>query len=359
VKNQVAYWARMAGVTVAAAAVVIVVFFGVGFGTPAGRAARAFGVALAYSACIAPLAAVLVPRIGARVLRRLPAPVNWMVLVASMIPISLAGSAIATLALTAAGYFDPSSARETFTESAYIALLVTPVFGVVVSAYEFLRTELEQQRAALRISEREEADARRLTALARLGALEARVHPHFLFNTLNSIASLIPSDPTGAERMVTQLASLLRSSLDAESSPLIPLDLELRTVRNYLEIERVRLGDRLRFEIDVPDALLSVPVPRLAIQTLVENSVKHAAAVTRQGAFIRIDAQTSGNRLALRVSDTGPGLGIGREQAGHGLTLVRERLQMLDRGAAHLTIESSVSGASATIDLPLTASDQP
>jgi len=98
----------------------------------------------------------------------------------------------------------------------------------------------------MRTKERDEAKARRAALEAQLASLESRVQPHFLFNTLNSIASLIPSDPGGAERMTTQLASLLRSSLDAADGALVPLADELRTVRDYLDIERVRFGSRMQ-----------------------------------------------------------------------------------------------------------------
>jgi sensor histidine kinase YesM len=101
--------------------------------------------------------------------------------------------------------------------------------------------------------ERETADARRLVAEAQLASLESRVNPHFLFNTLNSIAAMTHTDPQGAERMTHQLASLMRSSLDAASVPLVCLRDEIDLVRSYLAIERVRFGDRLRYTIDVDE----------------------------------------------------------------------------------------------------------
>jgi LytS/YehU family sensor histidine kinase len=109
-----------------------------------------------------------------------------------------------------------------------------------------MRARLEAAELAMRTKERDEAEARRAALEAQLASLESRVQPHFLFNTLNSIASLIPSDPGGAERMTTQLASLLRSSLDAADGALVPLADELRTVRDYLDIERVRFGSRMQ-----------------------------------------------------------------------------------------------------------------
>src|SRR5207245_5430793 len=138
-----------------------------------------------------------------------------------------------------------------FLGSLKISTIVTLIFGVFATAMESLRARLDETTLALRTKERDEADARRLAAEAQLASIESRVQPHFLFNTLNSIAALVHDDPAGAERMTGQLAALLRSSLDSTATPLVTLGDELRVVRAYLEIERVRFGDRLRYRIDV------------------------------------------------------------------------------------------------------------
>ena len=116
-----------------------------------------------------------------------------------------------------------------------------------------MRSRLNEATVALRTKERDEAEARRLAAEAQLASIESRVQPHFLFNTLNSIAALVHDDPAGAERMTGQLAALLRSALDSTATPLVPLDDELRVVRAYLDIERVRFGDRLRYSVELGD----------------------------------------------------------------------------------------------------------
>src|SRR6185295_2995744 len=134
-----------------------------------------------------------------------------------------------------------------------VSVISTLLFGLFFTVVERMRTR--------------EADARRVAAEAQLASLESRVQPHFLFNTLNSISSLIPDDPKAAERMTGQLATLLRSSLDQQGTPLVSIDDELKIVRSYLEIERMRFGSRLRYEIDVDPAVASSRVPRLAVQT--------------------------------------------------------------------------------------------
>src|SRR5262245_53706239 len=218
-------------------------------------------------------------------------------------------------------------------------LVMVAVIFLAVTSYEYLRERLDRTALALRTKERDEAEARRIAAEAQLASLESRVHPHFLFNTLNSIAALIPEDPAGAERMTGQLASLLRSSLDSAAAPLIPLEQELHVVRDYLDIERVRFGQRLQFHIDVDRSAYAWHIPRLSVQTLVENSVKYAVAPRRDGGVIRIAATATDARLRIEVADDGPGFDEQRKIDGHGLALVENRLRMSVGDAARLVIE--------------------
>ena len=229
---------------------------------------------------------------------------------------------------------------------------MTLIFGVSISAIEAMRARLDDTMMALRTKERDEAEARRIAAEAQLAALENRVQPHFLFNTLNSIAALVHDDPARAERMTMQLASLLRSSLDQEGSPLVPLGEELHVVRNYLEIERVRFGDRLRYAIEVDQAWSASRVPRLAVQTLVENSVKYAVSPRREGGSITVHAAGRRNRVQIEVRDDGPGFGAAALEEGHGLALLRARLAMLFGDDASLGIASAPGATSVTLDLP-------
>ena len=159
-------------------------------------------------------------------------------------------------------------------------------FGLFITATRRCGAGSTAATLALRTKERDEAEARRLAAEAQLASIESRVQPHFLFNTLNSIAALTHDDPAGAERMTGQLASLLRSSLDSTATPLVTLEQELRVVRAYLDIERVRFGDRLRYDV-APRWGAAATVPRMALQTLVENSVKYAVSPRREGGASR------------------------------------------------------------------------
>jgi LytS/YehU family sensor histidine kinase len=229
-----------------------------------------------------------------------------------------------------------------FSNSIRVSIVLTLTIGLFITAYEMTRAR--------------EAHA---VTQAQLASLESRVNPHFLFNTLNSIAALIHEDPKGAERMTGQLASLMRTSLDQQATPLVPLDDELKIVRDYLAIEQVRFGDRLRYAIDVDEPARRVRVPRLALQTLVENSVKYAASPRREGAFIHIRASAPDPHAAaapatFTVEDDGPGFDPSTLPEGHGLALLRARLAILFRDPGAIRIESSPRGTRVTLTIPET-----
>jgi LytS/YehU family sensor histidine kinase len=134
------------------------------------------------------------------------------------------------------------------------------------------------------------------------------------------------------------MAALLRFSLDAHSHGLVPLDQEIMIVRDYLEIEQARLGSRLRYQVDTPLDAGELRVPPLAVQTLVENSIKFAVAPDRQGGEIRVLAQHIEGRLQIDVSDTGPGFSLESAAAGHGLDNLRNRLAVLFGDSADLKV---------------------
>jgi signal transduction histidine kinase len=218
------------------------------------------------------------------------------------------------------------------------SIVIAVVVGLTMVTHEKMRYRLHAATLELRTRQVEQERAYKLLAEARLSSLESRIHPHFLFNTLNSIAALIPSDPQRAEDTVGKLASLLRFSLSANQSGLVMLDQELKIVRDYLEIEKTRFGPRLRYEIAVPDALAEVNVPPLALQSLVENSVKHVVSQRSQGASIRIDGARESDRIVLEVSDDGPGFSLDAITPEHGLGNLIARLDLLFGGNGQLDV---------------------
>jgi sensor histidine kinase YesM len=342
---------RMLGWSIAAALTATALsatFGGATWRTPWRRYVEPFAIALLFTGCIVPLAATVIPGVMPAIRRRLPFPLDWAVLFVVMVALGLAGSAVAIGALWVVGYIPQGRLLAWFAQSLRTSIVMTLVFGMSISAVEALRARLDHAEAALRTKERDEADARRLAAEAQLASLESRVNPHFLFNTLNSIATLVHDNPSAAERMTTQLASLLRSSLNG-GAPLVPLGDELNIVRAYLEIERVRFGDRLRFDITADDDATMARVPRLAVQTLVENSVKYAVSTQRAGASVQVRAVAADGHLRVDVIDDGPGFDPSTAPAGHGLALVRERLAMTFGNRAALAIDSAPGRTVATI----------
>jgi sensor histidine kinase YesM len=348
-----AYWARVLAANIGAALVVTVVYSGVSLRTPPQRMLEAFAVSMLFSCIIGPTLGIVMPRVGHAVACRYTFPLDWIVLIATMVSIALAGSFAAILILAAVGYLHGEGIVATWMAGSLKAsIVITLIFGIFITVVETMRRRLDETTVALRTKERDEAEARRLAAEAQLASIESRVQPHFLFNTLNSIAALVHDDPAGAERMTGQLASLLRSSLDSTATPVVPLDQELKVVHAYLDIERVRFGNRLRYSVDVVDGAGRLAVPRMALQTLVENSVKYAVSPRRDGGSIHVRAAAADRRLRITVDDDGPGFDPSARPPGHGLDLLEQRLRMLFGDSASLVVESRPGQTVVRIDVP-------
>jgi len=347
------YWGRIVAINIAATVLATFAFGGVGWQTPWRHVLESASISFLFSTSCSSLCALALPHLVPRISERFAFPMNWVVIVVALIGFASAGTLLALAVLVPIGYIRNTEAYMAwFVNVLKISIVVTLLFGIFGTALEIMRTRLDETTIALRTKELEEERARKLAIEAQLTSLESRVHPHFLFNTLNSIAELVHDDPAAAERVVGQLASLLRSSLDGASMPLVPLEQEVRVVRDYLEIERVRFGDRLRYDVQVADRLGAALVPRLALQTLVENSVKYAVSSRQAGASIRIRATDGGGRVRLEVEDDGPGFDTACTPDGHGLALVRSRLAMTFGDRASLRVESRPGRTLVTLDLP-------
>lgn len=205
-----------------------------------------------------------------------------------------------------------------------------------------------------------EADAAQLEARlahAQLEILRGQMDPHFLFNTLNSIATLTRIDPASAERMTIQLSALLRLSLENAGTQIVPLQQELDFLEHYVAIQQTRFRDRLTVRMQVDTELLSTPVPSLILQPLVENAITHG--ISKSAASGRVDvlvARQNGS-LRIEVADNGVGIADGLGWAGDGIGLgnMRTRLNHLYGDAHKLRIDSSPGGGCrVTIALPIT-----
>jgi sensor histidine kinase YesM len=246
-----------------------------------------------------------------------------------------------------------------------LAPFVLMVLGFSILAsygiFFYLQMKERLQIAAVQLKEREVLAERleKLKAAAELSALQSRIQPHFLFNTLNSIAALIREDPSLAEATTEKLAELFRHVLDSNRREYITLGEEMSIIQHYLEIEKLRLGERLRFRIDMDATLENLQVPGLIIQPLVDNSIKHGIAPLEEGGEILVSAKLSDGRCLIAVQDSGAGFDVAQNNGGYGLQNIHDRLKNLYGDAAGFKMTSSLGeGARVEIILPMAASEK-
>lgn len=280
-------------------------------------------------------------------------PWNWAGILFSLGLIAALSSLMVQLCLFNFGFINRERVWIEFGYKTASVFVIALVIGLSVHTYEKIRDRMQATTLQLRTQELEKERALKLASEARLASLESRLHPHFLFNTLNSISALILEDPLLAEQMVQRLAALLRTSLDACEQNHVPLREEIKLVTDYLEIERARFRERLSYSIDVEPSLQSLPVPPLTLQPLVENSVKYAVSPRTTGGVIRISARLRKTTLALEVWDDGPGFNGEMIPHGHGIDNLRARLLTLLGDEAELSVGSTNAGTSVTVYLPL------
>jgi two-component system, LytTR family, sensor kinase len=224
-------------------------------------------------------------------------------------------------------------------------ILTTLPFGCVV--YFSLAAIAHAIRYFVEASDREVQVARLAEQLtgARFAALQARVNPHFLFNTLNTVAVLVrDNNRDGAVRIVEQLSDLLRRTLRRHGENEVRLDEELELVRQYVAIEHARFSDRLRPSFDVTPGIGAAAVPSFAVQHLVENAIRHGVARREDAGRVAVTARREGGTLVVAVRDDGPGVESGPARGpGRGLANTRERLAVLHGDHASLTVRAVAS----------------
>lgn len=184
--------------------------------------------------------------------------------------------------------------------------------------------------------------------------LRAQLNPHFMFNALNSIRALILEDPDRAQKGITQLSNILRSSLLADRRRTVSLGEEMRTVDDYLALEKIRYEDRLEVRKNIYPETLSVQVPPMMLQTLVENAIKHGVSKPVKGGFVNIEAQFRASKLDLRISNTG--VLEGTDSGGFGLENTAHRLDLLfGPGATFRIFQASENVVCAEVLIPVEA----
>jgi two-component system, LytTR family, sensor kinase len=206
----------------------------------------------------------------------------------------------------------------------YIAIVVA------AHAYEYLKR--------VRRQEAERYEYQQALLASELQALKMQLHPHFLFNTLHGIATLVDSDAPCAKAMILKLSGLLRAALDRDSADLIPLEEELKFVREYLDLEKMRFGTRLNVQWSIAPETARMLVPQMILQPLVENAIRHGIAASREEGWIEVAATNGDGKFHLRVSNS-TGLSVVKsDRNGVGLRNVEARLRFLYSGDANLRL---------------------
>ncbi|HEU0301527.1 MAG TPA: histidine kinase [Longimicrobium sp.] len=227
-------------------------------------------------------------------------------------------------------------------------LAFASVIGIALAA-EYYRTMREREVRASQLEAR--------LAQAQLDALRAQIRPHFLFNTMNAVSTLMHRDVEAADEMLAQLCDLLRETLDADGVQQVPLRDELRVLDRYLDIMRLRFSDRLTVDVRVHPDVLDEPVPHFILQPLAENAIEHGIARDPRAGRIVVAAERAEGGLRLTVTDDGPGPagGTAAVREGIGLSNTRERLRQLYGPAATLRLRASPAGTEVELTIPSAA----
>lgn len=265
-----------------------------------------------------------------------PDPPWWVVLVVAVLGAALGGCAAVAIALV------PAPDWIAVWSDSPRTVMREWLLGATSSAF-FVGLSLVG--AAARQRERAESERRQRLLEERLQLLAARIEPHFLMNTLANLRYLVKSDAVTAYAMLDHLADFLQGALERSRDLASTLGHELHIVESYLAIMRIRLGEKLRFEIDVPPAVRDAPFPALLLQTLVENSITHGIGPADQPGLVWIRAREEYRHIVLAVGDNGVGFDAqGKPGQGVGLRNVRDRLEAFYKGRASFAIGSAAAG---------------
>jgi Histidine kinase len=227
---------------------------------------------------------------------------------------------------------------------AVLYIIWLAIYFAAVGLREYRTVRLQQSELA------------RALQLAELRLLKSQLNPHFLFNALNTVRSLIADNPSRAQSAVTRLANTLRYTLSSRQDELVTLSQEMDIVADYLELESMRFEDRLRIESHVPDDAAGVRIPVMLLQTLVENAIKHGIAELPAGGLLRISAVVRDDMLDLDVENPRPAAPTHAAHESVGLRNARDRLRLLFGARATLDLDLSIAAiATARLRIPLQA----
>ena len=240
-----------------------------------------------------------------------------------------------------------------FEKHSFLQLLFLGVmFGLIITYFFSTREQIAESQAQIQEEKIKRLTVEKKAAEANLRLLQAQIEPHFLFNTLSNVLSLLDTNPQKGKSMLIDLTRYLRASLSKIREEKATLGQEMEMIHAYLSIFKVRMGDRLQYEIELPDNLATVPFPPMLIQPLVENAIKHGLEPKLGGGKIIIRTEEQDGLIRLQVADNGDGFKKERE-SGLGLPNIRERLLSFYGNSGRLILaENQPHGLKATIEVP-------
>jgi sensor histidine kinase YesM len=339
---------KLAGISALTVMAFFVMMGGIGAPNPWRLFLSAMKGSFPISFCIGGISWLVMPRVAERYWSR-PAIIRWPIYFVVLTMTAIAGTVLSGVIYHYG--FGPVAGR-TYTqlvlEGLRTSIPITWVIGSIVTIIGTVTARLQATELELRTQQLERERAEKLAAEAQFASLASRVQPHFLFNTLNSIAELTRQNPAEAEVLIERLASLLRSSLDEAQT--VSLDQELKLVSDYLEIQQVRFGPRLRYELSPSD--IRATLPPFAVQTVVENCLKHVAGQRPAGVAVSVRATRTEGDLLVEITDDGPGFAEDDLKAGHGLDSLQTRLRTLYGNRAGLEFFRAPSGMTVRLRVP-------
>ena len=285
---------------------------------------RGFATATLFVVWLALLSSLLLCRLVPRLARLPRAPAYLLALIALVLLVAAASAVVAWLDHALGTGLTPDSRLRFVVGNAVLATLL----GAALLRYFYVLAEWRARLAAV--------------ARAQFEALQARIRPHFLYNSMNTVAALVRVDPAAAERTVEDLSDLFRAALGAEDKP-STLAAELGLIDRYLAIEQLRLGDRLKVERDLNDLPMGIELPALLLQPLVENAVYHGIQGRREGGTLRIAGRRTDAGIEIEIDNPLPDA-ASPPRSGHGMDSVRRRIayHFGERGLLDVRVEGGI-----------------
>jgi sensor histidine kinase YesM len=244
---------------------------------------------------------------------------------------------------------------EKFLESSttlFRTLTLGLLFGFIITFFFISREKITASETLAKEEKIRRLESEKAMAQAQVRQLQAQIEPHFLFNTLSNVLSMLDTEPQKGKAMLTDFIQYLRMSLMKIREEMTTIGMEMDMLRAYLDVCKVRMGDRLRYTIDLPEHMPQIPLPPMLLQPLVENAIKHGLEPKIDGGDIAIRVSDNHDTIQIQIQDSGLGFAA-NGQNGMGITNIKERLKSLYDDRARLVLkDAKPSGVTATLEVP-------